>query len=256
MKKILLFLVFLFYAGAAGAAAENDPGEMFREANELYQKGDYGEAIRKYENILVSGTMSGPLYFNLGNAYFRKGELGLSILNYMRAGLMIPRDADLRANLSFARSGVLRKVPREEGIWGFKPIEFLLDNFTVNELTFAVSGLFILVLICLLAASYTHSFRKYPVWAAVLFALGAVVLTAVISHKARVNSREAVVLQPDVEAKFGPFASGGKFFSLSEGMDVQVLYQKEGWAKIMRSDGKIGWVRDTQIEKVMGAGGA
>ena len=49
-----------------------------------------------------SGLESGELHYNLGNAWFRLGELGPAILHYERARRSMPRDDDLAANLALA----------------------------------------------------------------------------------------------------------------------------------------------------------
>ena len=50
--------------------------------------------------------MSAALYFNLGNALFKSGQIGRAIVNYRLAGQLAPRDPDIRANLRFARNHV------------------------------------------------------------------------------------------------------------------------------------------------------
>ena len=63
--------------GGALAAQE----AFFDEGNRRYQEGDYAGAVELYERILESGLESGELHYNLGNAWFRLGELGPAILN-------------------------------------------------------------------------------------------------------------------------------------------------------------------------------
>src|SRR4029077_14462070 len=42
--------------------------------------------------------------YNLGNSYARAGKPGMAVLNYERARLLAPDDADVEANLQFVRS--------------------------------------------------------------------------------------------------------------------------------------------------------
>src|SRR5262249_48343930 len=48
--------------------------------------------------------------YNLGNALFKGGKIGLAILNYRRAEFLAPRDPDIAANLAFARNYRVDKV--------------------------------------------------------------------------------------------------------------------------------------------------
>ena len=53
---------------------------------------------------MQSGQVSAALYFNLGNAWFKSGQIGRAIAAYRQAEQITPRDPDLRANLQFARN--------------------------------------------------------------------------------------------------------------------------------------------------------
>ena len=56
-------------------------GEMFELGNQLYQEDDFAGAIEAYEAVLEVGWESPDLYYNLGNSYFKFGDLGRSILH-------------------------------------------------------------------------------------------------------------------------------------------------------------------------------
>src|SRR3989344_6976224 len=74
----------------------------FTVANELYKKGSYAGAAKVYEAVRAGGYHSGALNFNLGNTYFKLGQLGKAILNYERARRILPRDADVLSNYRYA----------------------------------------------------------------------------------------------------------------------------------------------------------
>ena len=59
MKNILY--IFLLITQTFWAQSAFDKG------NNLYQKGNYQEAITSYESVVNSGEESTELYFNLGN---------------------------------------------------------------------------------------------------------------------------------------------------------------------------------------------
>ena len=44
------------------------------------------------------------IYYNLGNSYYKADDIARAILNYERALLLEPGNADIRANLEIARS--------------------------------------------------------------------------------------------------------------------------------------------------------
>ena len=70
----------------------------------LADAGRFAEAAEQYENLVSQGVRDGSVWYNLGNAYFKSGRLGLAILNYERALAQMPGDADTKANLEFANT--------------------------------------------------------------------------------------------------------------------------------------------------------
>ena len=75
--------------------------------NALYEDGRYEQAARSFQQLVDKGYGDPVLYYNLGNAYFKQGDIGRAILNYLRAERLAPRDDDIRTNLDFARSQTL-----------------------------------------------------------------------------------------------------------------------------------------------------
>jgi tetratricopeptide (TPR) repeat protein len=77
--------------------------ELYNKGNASYTQSDFHEAIGSYEEALHHIT-SAPVYYNLGNAYFKSGRIGKAIINYRRARFLAPRDPDINHNLDFARN--------------------------------------------------------------------------------------------------------------------------------------------------------
>jgi hypothetical protein len=66
----------------------------------------FRQAAAAFESLVTDGARSVALEYNLGNTYFRLGELGRAILHYRRARQLEPSDAKLTANLRYARNRV------------------------------------------------------------------------------------------------------------------------------------------------------
>src|SRR3990167_1234739 len=72
------------------------------------------EAATQYETILANGFEHGQIYYNLGNTYYRRGEVGNAVLNYRKAQRLMPRNADLDANLKLVKNSIEDKeLPNE-----------------------------------------------------------------------------------------------------------------------------------------------
>src|SRR5581483_2197022 len=78
------------FCGAAvlGAAADARAGDgeiaaskdaTFKRGNDEYFHGRYAEAVAAYEQVAALGVRSEDLFYNLGNAYAKAGQLGPAI---------------------------------------------------------------------------------------------------------------------------------------------------------------------------------
>src|SRR6266700_7137667 len=93
-------------AAAAGWSRAESPTSAFEAANKLYKQGKHSEAAANYQKLIQAGRVSAALYFNLGNSFFKSGQIGRAIAAYRQAERITPRDPDLRANLRFARNQI------------------------------------------------------------------------------------------------------------------------------------------------------
>src|SRR5437867_5676222 len=71
-----LALPSLLAACFAVQAQAQSPAAAFDAANNLYDQGKYAEAAAAFEKLLSTGQPSPALYFNLGNAFFKSGQIG------------------------------------------------------------------------------------------------------------------------------------------------------------------------------------
>lgn len=102
---VLIVPALLLLSGSVTAGPDLPSAqEQFFEANRAYKDDRYSAAVEGYRKLVDDGYVSGHIYYNLGNAFFRLGEVGQAILFYERARLLIPRDDDLLFNLAHARS--------------------------------------------------------------------------------------------------------------------------------------------------------
>ncbi len=97
--RILSLFVFLVAASVAPAQSAT----QFDKANQEYAAGDFDSAVRDYEELIRSGQDIPNVFYNLGNAYFRKKDFGHAILNYERALALDRRHPEAQANLRIAR---------------------------------------------------------------------------------------------------------------------------------------------------------
>ncbi len=99
--RFVWFTAILFFVttGALFADAASD----FAKANREYAAGHFQAATEGYEALVRTSQSNASLFYNLGNAWYRRGDLARAILNYERALALEPRHAEAIANLRLVR---------------------------------------------------------------------------------------------------------------------------------------------------------
>ena len=233
---LLLALQISTWAAATGSNAS------FEGANKLYEEGKFTEAATAYEKLLQSGQASVPLWFNLGNAYFKSGQIGRALAAYRTAEQLDPRDPDLRANLQFARNQV-QGPTLPPGRW-----QRWLGRLTLNEWTLLAAAAVWLLLILLAVLQWRPrlkpALRLYLLGLGVLAVLLCLCVVAAL-RQSRFN-RVAIVTARDVAAQKGPFAESATAFTVHDGAELQVLDQKDEWLQVAAGPNRVGWLRRDQ----------
>jgi tetratricopeptide (TPR) repeat protein len=256
MKKIILTAaVFLSLAGALFAESPMtlDPNKLFYSANSLYEKREYEKALAEYKKILDMGIDSGDLYYNMGNCYFKSGNLGRAILFYEKARRVMPQDADLKSNLDYAKSLVgtsTADIPRRNPV--VTVIKAPFKDFSLNAI--AVWALIIYLLFIALQIAFiinpVLAKKTRLLYAVILLFLAVNIGALAIRYYDEEILKRGVVVQKDVDCKYEPIDKSNSFYKLQEGDRVLIIKTREGWRQVRRIDGKIGWVRQESVEEI------
>jgi tetratricopeptide (TPR) repeat protein len=242
-----IFLIVLLCLSSARAES-NGWEEVFFVANQAFKAGQYQHAIEGYRQLVDGGRESGHLYYNLGNAYFRSDQLGKAILNYERALLLIPRDADLNFNLRYARD--LMTDPVIESRSFVRQTFFWLDAVTLSELfwTFAVLNvLFWGALVTRLF--YRGEWNYYLSLVLLIFWLIASISFGLKWYQAETDAR-AVIVEEEANILAGPDVNDTVLFKLHEGSIVHFERSEDGWFLVSLPDKKRGWVEAKAVERI------
>jgi tetratricopeptide (TPR) repeat protein len=243
-----VFLILLVWQGA-GRLLAADAAADFSAANDLYAKGKFAEAAAAYEKILQVDGQSAALLSNCGNAEFKAGHLGRAIAAYRRAELLTPGDAELRANLAFARTQVAGATLHESHWRGW--IGFL----TLNEGA-VLAAVFFWLFFGLLAArqiqpALAPRLRGVTRLAFVLMVFSGTMLALQAAN--HFNSPVAVVTVGGAAARTGPLNDAQIAFTAHDGAELRVLDRHAGWVEVANGTGKIGWLSRQQADVLPGA---
>jgi len=253
MKNIIVTRLAVFLlTSPASAMTKDETVADFVEAGIHYRDGDYRTAAESYQEIVDAGWESGPLYYNLGNSYFRQGESGRAILNYERAALLMPRDADLRHNRRFAYSSV-NLSPDIGGDFFQRALQGHIRFYTLSEMVWVIYAVFLFIIVLHLLA---RIFRWRAVNRIAVLSVLVVVMTGYVGglvYKIQYDRNTAFVVE-SVEARFEPREGATTHFRLKEGSRVTILRPQGPWVKIKRSDGRMGWIPDKNMKRLQRRG--
>ena len=229
--------------------------EPLRQANQLYENGQFNEAANRYQQLADQGVVDGILFYNLGNAYMKQGDVGRAILNYERAVRLLPRDDDVQVNLALARS---EAVDQYEGDG-----ESLLNQIvmlgrtwlTRDEMALLALGLW--MLLALIWVIYRRlpdsAARQASIYGLIVFGVATLVVGLFLgSILYTENTRpQAIVVTPEVDVLSGPGDQYITEFVLHSGAKVTLLEDRGGWVRLSLPGEQLqGWVEGIHVEMV------
>jgi len=254
-------------AASAGIVSEDPAGlldaarDLFDRANDLRfedpdtarrlyaSAGDHFERIARDHNVA-----NGKLLYDLANARFLSGDIGRAILNYRRAALYIPRDANLRNNLDHARRQRIDTidVPSSTGAAG--PLLFWHYDLSVS--TRATLFAVFYVLIWIFAAWRLVGGRNEAGWGVWTCAIISLLLAGSLAAESieGLGPRQGVLLADRVIARSGDSQAYRPAFDspLHAGTEFALITRRAGWIEIQLPDGRRCWVPAATAELIVG----
>lgn len=235
MKQFYFILIVLVLAGSLFAKSS----ELFEQGNKAYQAGDFATAKDRYEGLVKEGNGGLALSLNLGNTYYRLGQMGRARLWYERALEAAPRDEDARYNRDIVRERVGEKETDTDGLRSVAGILWILAS-VANVLFFALLAL---------GLSREGEWIWWGRW--VLGLVFAILLTGALAAQRQMSVRYGVVIVDRAEARTGPSAQEQVGFVAPEGHRVVLLDRLNDWVQIgVPAKGLKGWVQSNAIDPV------
>ena len=215
---------------------ERDPGYIFYKANALYEQGKYDEAIKVYSGLIDQGLESGNLYYNIGNSFFKKEELGRAILYYERAHKLIPGDSDLKSNYDFAVSKVRNPVLAKTVPFN-KKMTALYNGVSIDGMSVLLSVIFVVLLSFVFIFFMVKPDVRYKTIAFVFLILFFLTTVYALIDRISADKREAVLIAESSDAAFEPVESATMHFTVYVGTKSIYCPGEKGLAQ----DQEAGW---------------
>lgn len=240
---IRLTLLTILLLSATTVLAGQVEDNLFGEANEAYSRGDYAQAISKYQQITETAGYSPSVLYNLANSLAQSGKTGRAILNYERALRLAPSDSDI--------SGNLQLIKKENGLFPKESSrgERFFQLLNLNQWTVLILLPLVLVTIYMLATVKYRFSRQLNIGvAASCFLLLCLATAGTIYRYQYFNP--SVVISPEVKLFISPFQSSASIGTLQEGRLVYPQKSHGNFTYVTDETDRKGWIPSAQIESV------
>lgn len=225
---------------------------LFVNANTQYSEGNYAEAISIYQQQIVEQP-SAEVYYNLGNAYFKQGELSQAILAYERALRIKPSYKDAQHNLQFAQSRIVDNIEDTQSFFLSQWLTAIRNALSLQLWMVISISMFVLMLLGVFLFAFSHIvwLRKTSFYTGLVALVISVVACANAGslHKRDTLRAEAIITQGVVNAKSSPDHSGTDLFTIHEGTKVFITETIGDWACIHVGN-NIGWMQLSHLERI------
>lgn len=248
MKYIQTIILMAFSVFAVGQEAK------MAEANNFYSSEQYQKAIGVYNEILQSGKESAELYFNLGNAYYKDGDINNAILNYERAKLLSPNDEDIDFNLKIAGQHVVTSIeplPQPFYLRWRASIVNLYNGYSWAKISIFTFLLFLSMLGLYIFGSSSNLKKLAFILGIVFICLSLLTFSFASKQNSRQKTHnQAIVFCPRVTVKSAPTETATDLFLIYEGLKVEVIDNVNSWTEVRLKDGNQGWLKDSCIVRI------
>lgn len=238
------------------------PAEILNQtADSAYSADNFSLAEALYlKSVDMNGT-SPEIYYNLGNTYYRQGNLGKAVLYYERSLKLDPTNADARANLEFVKSKIVDKETSDASLvsrlWENVVLQFKADTWAAIALV-----LFSIFLAGILTYLFSESImiRKISFFGGLgvfLLCIVSVIISFSAANRMTTN-KYAIILPPSVQLSTTPRDARNQTeeaFLLHEGTKVVIVdsisSQSGGkWYEVLVGNQDRAWLKASEVERI------
>jgi tetratricopeptide (TPR) repeat protein len=234
-----------FWCAVLFSASLHAAEDRWSEANRAYETGSFERAKVLYLQMIERGEYSPELFYNLGNAWYKLGDRGRSILNYERALILNPGFVEAKANLSTVR----KTLGSSQELHWFSTLRLHADKLAI-----LVAVFFWLALLSLAGRFIgPRRFRRAAMATAIASLalwVGTLGVALFVGAGARDLNR-SIVIEPEASLKYGPAVSARSVMALFVGQELSLISQRDDWSFCRLDDGALGWIPTRKIERVV-----
>lgn len=245
--SLLLLLIFSVFLTPVVHAQSVEAMSDFEKATQDYYSRQYDSAVSQYLKLADTHADNGLLLYNIGNSYFKKGDVGRALQYFEKARLLIPREADLKVNLELARKKLSDDVGSSLSDYLVSTFYFWtawMNQYEYQILLIAVSVLFWGSLLMMLVRR-KRFLRLSVVLASVLFVY--IASGYILKSELESFGSYAIVTVPELDVRAVYMKTDKPVFKLHAGTRVKITGEQsfgsdQNWLRIELPGGQKGWV--------------
>lgn len=239
MKKVII-LSSLFIALNLSPFSDK---EIFENSINLYNSGNYEEALDKFKSLLSKGYNNFEIYYNIGCSYFKLEKYGFARFYFEKALLYKPFDKDLYQNLFILYNKILKnpeigiqEIMTKRVIF-FIPLGVLIIIFIIT---------FIVIILMIIFIFNIVRFRKTGLIILSVFLLLNLIITFLFFLQYfEFNKKEFVTIKT-TNIYITP-SEDNIIYSITEGTKGIFKDEFRDYIRVSLSDGTSGWINKENV---------
>ena len=246
MIAFLWILSLSLFPFTASHASTNDV--QWDEFRKSYDAGKYQEAIDQLQRQRALAGDEPGYFYNLGNAYYRQGNLGLAVAYFEKALKLSPHDSDFKHNLRLARTKLVEQVGENRVDPASTWLESVFDVVSIEE----VRGVFGAMMLFTVFAWIRPYLRTRNILAALghpagLFCALAVIFSFSLLFLSKSDwvKPPAICIKKDV-VRSGPGSSYVELAAVDAGVKLRLtgdaIHPSDDWSQVRYGPDLIGWI--------------
>ncbi len=235
----ILYLALLF-SNLIAANADS----LFIRGNYYFDDEKYVHAARSYERLLNS-VEHADLYYNLGNAYYRMGEVGYAVWAYEKGLQFEPRNQDIKHNLELTNTRVKDRIEIPEGFVLLDWYNAFKNSQTVNDLLLWGSVFLLIVGLVFALGQFRFLARRTTARLQTVFVILTILTHTICLDKYwdLTGKQEGIIVSSFVNVYSVPAVRDEMIvFKIHEGLKAEITQSQDNWVEIILLDGKKGWI--------------
>lgn len=244
MKQLLI--LFLSFCFSLGLQAQENNDALFNKGINAFNQKDYSASAQLFEKLVKTDSLNATLHYNLGTAYLRLQNTGLSIYHLEKSLKLQPDYEAARINLNFAeklKTKVTKgnlPIPQQQMLYSI--FNFLKPNAWAY---LAIASMFLTVIVLVIYRLNSNATAKKTLFTLSIFTLAISIGSYFISKNQSdylLMKNYVIVKDKDVLLMNEPRSVAKITATLNEGEKGFIQEETNQWIKIQLQNDTIGWV--------------